>query len=82
MSIGIPHANMSTPCAYGGVTGVTFRFIAQFSALSLRRRLCNSLRFIANSVLSLALNIRHFASLTIVLDRLDSVHFSNPLAFA
>jgi hypothetical protein len=29
MRIGVPHANMSTLCAYDGVNGVNLRFVAQ-----------------------------------------------------
>jgi hypothetical protein len=43
MSAGEPHEHGRTTCAYGGVNGVTFRVIAQSSAVSLLRQLFESL---------------------------------------
>jgi len=62
---------MSTPWTYGVVNGVNFRVIAECFALSLLRQ-----------SFSVAMNLRHFSSLTVVLNRVDSVHFGNPLTFA
>jgi hypothetical protein len=49
MSMGESHEHGRTTCAYKGVNGVTFRVIAQSSAVSLLRQICKSLRFVIMS---------------------------------
>jgi hypothetical protein len=44
MSMEEPYSHMSTACAYEGVNGVNFCFIVQSFAVSLLRKLCESLR--------------------------------------
>ena len=53
MSIGESHGHGRTPCAYGGVNGVTFRFIVHSSASGISS---------ASSLIqffSIVLNVRH-----------------------
>jgi hypothetical protein len=59
----LSHSHELLICAYEGVNGVNSHLIAQSFALSLLRQLLESIRFIPNSVFSVALNVRHFASL-------------------
>jgi hypothetical protein len=55
MSIGVPHANMRTTCAYEGVNEVNFHVIAQSSASGSSSKLFNlvSSPILANPVQSL-----------------------------
>jgi hypothetical protein len=53
MSMGESHEHGRTTCAYEGVNGVTFRVIAQSSAVSLLHQLFESLRFMNHRQFSL-----------------------------
>jgi hypothetical protein len=79
MSIGVPHANMRTTCAYEGVNRVNLRFFVYFCFRFFVSFLSTSASSLIQSF-SIALNLRHLLQTP---DRpLDPVRSRNRLWFA
>jgi hypothetical protein len=75
-SIQFSHSHAGLICAYEGVNGVNFHLIAQSFALSLFVSFFSPSASSLIQCFSVALNLRHFASLIVVLNCFDSVALS------